>query len=141
MFVPFTALITASNTTLAFTQPYNSNQNLVLTITEYNKIPYIVMLSNCLSLGVKENAANTEFFVESPFKEELNFNYKNSPANMVLEVLDLQGKLVAHSVFETVNQQEGNLKMNVSNLSQGIYLLKISDNAGAVLKTIKVLKE
>jgi hypothetical protein len=70
----------------------------------------------------------------------LNFNYKNvSATNLILQVMDLQGKIVAQSTFDDV-LSEGNLKMNTGALSSGVYLLKISSPA-SLLKTIKVVKD
>jgi gingipain R len=135
-----TALITGSNTSIVLTQTYSANQNLLLTITEYNKIPYTATLTTCITTDIKGNENVSEFFVESPVKDELNFNYKNVDAtNLTLQVMDMQGKLVAQSTFDDV-LSEGNLKMNTGGLSSGVYLLKISSPT-SLLKTIKVVKD
>jgi gingipain R len=135
-----TSLITGSNTSIVLTQTYSANQNLLLTITEYNKIPYTATLTSCIATDIKANENVSEFFVESPVKDELNFNYKNvSATNLILQVMDLQGKIVAQSTFDDV-LSEGNLKMNTGALSSGVYLLKISSPA-SLLKTIKVVKD
>jgi gingipain R len=135
-----TSLITGSNTSIVLTQTYIANQNLLLTITEYNKIPYTATLTSCIATDIKANENVSEFFVESPVKDELNFNYKNvSATNLILQVMDLQGKIVAQSTFDDV-LSEGNLKMNTGALSSGVYLLKISSPA-SLLKTIKVVKD
>lgn len=135
-----TALVTGSNTSIVLTQTYSTSQNLLLTITEYNKIPYTATLTTCITTDIKGNENVSEFFVESPIKEELNFNYKNVDAtNLTLHVMDLQGKIVAQSTFDDV-LSAGNLKMNTSALSSGVYLLKISSPT-SLLKTIKVVKD
>lgn len=135
-----TSLITSANTNIALTQTFSASQNLVLTITEYNKIPYTATLTTCLATGIKDLANGSEFFVESPVKDELNFNYKNVNAtNLTLQVMDMQGKIVAQSTFDDISS-EGNLKMNTGALSAGVYLLKVSSPT-SLLKTIKVVKE
>ncbi len=134
------ALITSANTNIALTQTFSTTQNLMLTITGYNMIPYTATVSNCVATGIKALTNNAEFFVESPVKEELNFNYKNVDATaLTLQVMDMQGKIVTQSTFDNISN-EGNLKMNTENLSSGVYLLKVSSTA-SVLKTIKVVKE
>ncbi|MBL7921384.1 MAG: T9SS type A sorting domain-containing protein [Bacteroidia bacterium] len=135
------ANITGTNTSIALTQTYSTSQNLLLTITGYNKLPYTATLTNCLTTGIKEVANTSEFFVEFPVKNELNFNYKNAGVNVLtLHVMDLQGKTVASTVFDNISQTQGNLKMNLEGVASGVYLLKVSSTA-SVLKTIKVVKE
>jgi gingipain R len=135
-----TALINSANTNIVLTQTFSASSNLVLTITEYNKIPYTATLTTCLPTGIKDLANGSEFFVESPVKDELNFNYKNVNAtNLTLQVMDMQGKIVAQSTFDDISS-EGNLKMNTGALSSGVYLLKVSSPT-SILKTIKVVKE
>ncbi|MEO6305693.1 MAG: C25 family cysteine peptidase, partial [Bacteroidia bacterium] len=135
-----TALITSGNTNVVFTQTYTTSQNLLLTITEYNKLPYIATIPVCMATGLNETVLASEFFVESPVKDELNFNYKNNIFNaLTLQVMDMQGKLVASSNFDNLSEKEGNLKMNMSALAAGVYLLKVS-NSTTLLKTIKVAK-
>lgn len=136
-----TALISSGNTNIALTQTYSTSQNLLLTITGYNKIPYTATLTNCLATGIKDVANASEFYVESPVKNELNFNYKNVGVNaLVLQIVDMQGKVVANSTFDNISETEGSLKMNTDNLSSGVYLLKVI-NSASVLKAIKVVKE
>lgn len=136
-----TAAITGANTSIALTQTFSASQNLLLTITGYNKLPYTATLSNCLTTGIKDVANTSEFFVESPVKDELNFNYKNAGVNVLtLQVIDMQGKVVVNSSFDNISETEGSLKMNTSGLAAGVYLLKVSSPA-SVLKTIKVVKE
>ncbi len=133
--------ITGANTSIALTQIYSTNQNLLLTITGYNKLPYTATLTNCMATGIKTNANSSEFFVESPVKNELNFNYKNAGVNtLTLQVMDLQGKIVTTSTFDNIPETEGNLKMNTEGLASGVYLLKVN-SAASVLKTIKIVKE
>ncbi|MBA2612697.1 MAG: T9SS type A sorting domain-containing protein [Bacteroidetes bacterium] len=134
------SLITSANTNIALTQTFSTSQSLLLTITEYNKLPYIVTLPVCLATGINELATASEFFVESPVGNTLNFNYKNVEAKeLTLEVIDMQGKLVISSTFDNISS-EGNLKMNTEALSSGVYLLKVS-GSNSVLKTIKIVKE
>lgn len=136
-----TALVTSANTNIALTQTYSASQNLLLTVTGYNKLPYTATLTNCFATGIKDVANATGFFVESPIKDELNFNYKNAGVNaLTLQVMDMQGKIVANAVFDNISEAEGNLKMNMGSLAAGVYLLKVN-SSNSVLKTIKVVKE
>jgi len=136
-----TALITGTNTNIALTQTYSASQNLLLTITGYNKLPYTASLASCLTTGIKDVANVSEFFVESPVKNELNFNYKNAGVNaLTLQVMDLQGKIVSNSTFDNISETGGTLKMNTEGLASGVYILKVV-NSVSVLKTIKVIKE
>ncbi len=136
-----TALITSANTNIALTQTYSASQNLLLTITGYNKLPYTATLASCLATGIKDVTNSSEFFVESPVKNELNFNYKNAGVKALsLQIMDLQGKIVTSATFDNISETEGNLKINTAGLAAGVYLLKVNSST-SVLKTIKVVKE
>ena len=68
----------------------------------------------------------------------LDFN-KNVSGNVKIEVFDMKGMLVyTETVLTTV--KENSLKLNFSEYSQGIYLLKFSDSSNKNPQTIKIFK-
>ena len=136
------APIISANTNVVLTQTYSASQNLILTITDYNKIPYTATLTNCIITDTKkENVDFANFSIESPIKDELTVNYKNVTANeLTLVIFDLQGKLMMQSKYTISKDSEGTLKMDMSNLVYGVYLLKINDNNNVNLKVVKAIK-
>ncbi len=71
----------------------------------------------------------------NPAKEELNIDGL-SMANCKAEMYDILGNLIKSDILQT-----GLQKINLSNTSKGLYLVKVKDPKGNPLKTIKLIVE
>lgn len=69
----------------------------------------------------------------------VNLNQTKIKGNVKVDIFDLSGKNV---VSKKLSVKDGNLneKIDMSNLSQGAYLVSVYDNSGKVISTKKVLK-
>ena len=105
---------------------------------------YIGKTDVCAITGIVEyNTVNGSFSLEevypNPIKEDLNLNLSSSKFQQVnLEILSLDGKIVLDKTFD-VNEGNNKLNTKVSKLSEGAYLLKISNNVNDIL-TKKIIK-
>ena len=81
------------------------------------------------TLGIDKNYVPKLLIYPNPTKDILNIENLNVE-NKKYSVFDLNGRLVTKGIIE-------NLKINVSELSKGIYIIKIAEN----LKEIKFKKE
>ena len=72
-------------------------------------------------------------FFPNPFQESIQFQFQNDVNNLQISIFDVLGKLV---VVKEVTQQ--NPTLSVTNLSQGIYILKIDQNEKS--RSFKMIK-
>lgn len=86
-------------------------------------------------LGINENMLASEFTIyPNPSKEYITIT-SNELAYSSIQIFDLNGRLINSSEFESTNQKS----IDISNLSNGIYLMKIISNKG--IFTQKIIKE
>ena len=76
----------------------------------------------------------------NPFTNELNIETLNTEnAICTIQVVDISGRILINQT-EAVTKGLGTIKLsNTSNLSAGIYMVKISNNG--IVKTIKIVKQ
>lgn len=69
----------------------------------------------------------------------VNLNQTKLKGNVKVDIFDFSGKNV---LSQKLSVKDGNLneRMELTNLSQGAYLVSISDNSGKVISTKKILK-
>jgi len=69
----------------------------------------------------------------------VNLNQTKLKGNVKVDIFDLSGKNV---LSQKLSVKDGNLneRMELTNLSQGAYLVSVSDNSGKVITTKKILK-
>jgi len=68
-----------------------------------------------------------------PAKNELYISSINSSLSNKVEMFNLSGKLLMQKSFDSGNE---NIAFNISNLHAGVYLLKLSNNAGTTTHQI-----
>ncbi|MCE3225615.1 MAG: hypothetical protein K0S32_166 [Bacteroidetes bacterium] len=135
-----TAVVTASNTTVAFTQTYNLSQGLDLTITGSNMKPYTSSILICGPTSVTKADKNATVSIESMIRDEFIIGYTNfESAKMNVFVYDLTGRIVASYSAET--SASGEVRFNASQLSSSVYIVSIKDENNKDLKTVKVVKQ
>ncbi|MDX2173277.1 MAG: C25 family cysteine peptidase [Bacteroidota bacterium] len=134
-------LLTNSVTNIALTQTFSTSQNLVLTITEFNKIPYTNTLAICVTATVTgiPNQNNTFQFTNNTIVEkDLIIHYNRSNLEMLTyQLFDLQGRLILQQSEENIKNEK---RINLENLNTGLYILSIIDQNNLVLKTSKIIK-
>ena len=92
---------------------------------------FLIGLHTEQSLGTPNfNDSNTLIMYPNPVKDVLNFQSNNFTTIKAVKIYDLQGKLILESANETIN---------VSHITNGLYLAKISTEEGEVTK--KFIKE
>ncbi len=92
------------------------------------------------SLSASISTANNEQPVvfPSPFSDELNIQLKNSTGEIQVALFDIKGRKVYSE--QQVLLGKGEIKVNTLNLSNEIYLLRITNRAGENILTEKILK-
>lgn len=136
-----TSQVTSGNTNIALTQTFNPSQNVQLTITQYNKTPYIVSLPACGPTGIASQINAENISVESLFKDELNIRYTDfAESNITVSLTDMQGRVVASQNFD-IASPTGNVKIENLQLAPAVYIATISNSAGKAIKITKVVKQ
>lgn len=114
----------------------NPNQNVDVVVTGYNKIPYIQSVPVCITTSLQEQHASNLIQIETLFADQLHIQLVQSDIeNLSVQILDLQGKIIKH---HSVNQSLETI--NTSDLSKGIYLIKVLKNQ-EVIKVTKAVKQ
>jgi gingipain R len=135
-----TAAVTSANTTITFTQPYNSSQSLDLTITGHNKKPFMSSILVCGPTGVSKGDKAVSISVETMMKDELVINYSELDSkNISVQIFDMTGRLIQSHVAETSTQ--GQARFTTAGLPSSVYLVSIKDENNKQLKTVKVVKQ
>ncbi|MCK4662154.1 MAG: T9SS type A sorting domain-containing protein [Bacteroidales bacterium] len=92
-----------------------------------------------IGTGINEVNFNNQFIsiFPNPANEIINIEIKSQKIKSFdAEMYDIQGKLVF------MKQYKSNLiNIDISDLSKGIYLLKLKDETGNIIKTKKIVKE
>ena len=126
-----TNLLVVGETNQSFTPTTNGNYAVEITSGS------CVEKSECItidSLGVEEFNDNEILLYPNPVKTNLTVESPSVSEEMILEIYDLNGKLVLH---ETSAKKK--TKLNLSALANGVYFLKV--NANNKHKTSKIIKE
>lgn len=100
----------------------------------------------------KKIKQNAELFDETTLKNDNNVNFYPNPTkdnisvsftsqnaeNIVLKLEDLMGKQIVEKVINT-SEGANNYTLNLSALTNGLYILKIEDNKGKIIKNGKIV--
>jgi hypothetical protein len=102
-----------------------------------DSIPDPPFYNNCFDpVGIQEQTKNSDTFLAypNPAHDMVHVELHPDVKNLVLDLMDLTGKrLQRHTV------QNQSLSLNVENLAEGIYILKLSgDNIKATYRKLKV---
>lgn len=97
---------------------------------------YNSTLNQCLTTNIKEQKNQTAFTLSpNPTNGVLNINWNSKANDFKIEVIDALGKLLILENHKGINQTS----INVSDLSSGIYFVKIT--SGENTSTKKFIKE
>jgi len=128
---------------VAFAYTNNAMPNLMnkdsLTACPFNtetwnydiEIKSVVITSNIAVPGLQNKFPVKVYPV--PAKNELYISSINSSLSNKVEMFNLSGKLLMQKSFDSGNE---NIAFNISNLHAGVYLLKLSNNAGTTTHQI-----
>lgn len=135
-------LLTNSVTNIALTQTFSTSQNLVLTITEFNKIPYTNTLAICVATtvtGIQNQNDPFQFTCNTIVEKNLTIHYNNLNSGVLTyQLYDLQGRLILKQSKENIQNEQ---KINLENLNTGLYILSIIDQNNLILRTTKIIKQ
>jgi len=113
-----------------FTDTFTLNEDITLTSQEYQPDVFAIKFSP-VTLG-NSDVVNTESMVyPNPVKDVLTINCKSYPLQQVL-IIDITGKTVKDIKVDNSNLTS----VNVSNLSAGVYLVKLVGNNATSIKKI-----
>lgn len=134
-----TSLLNGGVTTIAFTSTFNPSIPLLLTVTEFNKVPLTGTIGVCLQTDVNKIAyQDLNIYAETFFTNEIRIFYSGTESGLKVEIMDMQGRKVIGG--EMINSRESVTRLNTSSVSTGLYLLKISNANGEMIKTQKLIK-
>ena len=106
--------------------------NVAYSDANWNNIDAGVMFSTDCSLGVEDKAVLNFRVYPNPFNDELNINSKTEGT---VQVYNLIGKEVFSRRVHSLNT-----KLDLSNLSSGLYVIKLESDEGAIY-TQKLVKQ
>lgn len=133
-----TASVTAAQTTVLFTQPFNSSQSIDVVVTEYNKVPYVQNVPVCVTTGLTETTASADILIDAVCKESLTvrFSGNTSGNEAMVSVYDLQGKIIHSQLVPAGGVQQ----IASSDWAPSVYVVKMTVN-NEVVKVGKVVKQ
>ena len=85
---------------------------------------------NVTTVGINSWLENSVNLYPNPAKEYVDIRVDGDLNVTMMEVYDVYGKLI-----NTVNVVENPTRINVSNLANGMYFVRVTTEAGAVTKT------
>ncbi|MCX6352374.1 MAG: T9SS type A sorting domain-containing protein [Bacteroidetes bacterium] len=142
-FLGFGSLVTTTtNETWEYMQPGTATPILLITKTTTkgitgtsttNTVAYTI--ANITSIKALENASPVFSIYPNPAKTELNINLSKPAIIASIQIINMLGQVM---LSETVNADGNNLKLNISNLPKGIYLLKLSTNGSNATQRLVV---
>jgi type IX secretion system substrate protein len=92
--------------------------------------------NGCAVAGIEQyNTNNNVSVYPNPAKDVLNVECLMLNANSTLVITDMMGNTIYHSIFTTQHST-----INVAGLSEGVYNLSITTNAGEVNKRVVIVR-
>ena len=112
--------------------PYFESGNIIISSLKYSSPDYVpgFYLVKSSILSVDDNSLSNFSLYPNPSINSVELNSTNTPISEI-SLYDLSGKLLLSKKYNS----EINIDLNISNLSAGIYLLKINNK-----KSIKLIK-
>jgi len=104
--------------------PYFASGNLIITTLKYSNPNYVpgFYLVRPSTLSVEDNSLSYFNLFPNPSTNYVEINSLETPISRI-QIFDISGKLI----FANNYSSEINIKLNISSLTNGIYLLKIND--------------
>jgi gingipain R len=130
--------ITGSNQMITLTNTFSASQDLLLTVTGFNKIPYTSTVTSCLMTEISELHSYNLVTVNTVFSEELTLNYSTVHNGLLIELTDIQGKKIKTLYAEARAERTD---IATGDLAHGVYILKITDTANHTVKVCKVIRQ
>ncbi|MBL7917761.1 MAG: T9SS type A sorting domain-containing protein, partial [Bacteroidia bacterium] len=132
--------LTGATTNIALTNTFSLVQDVILTVTEFNKIPKIDTIPVCITTSVKKLASSENFYIKNPVQNnQLEIFYKNIiPGEADVKIFNLQGKMVLNTnIYVSAN---GRNAINLDQLESSVYLVQIT-GANNQRNNFKIIKE
>ncbi len=129
-----------TTTSIALTNTFSVSQDVILTITEFNKIPVIDTIPVCITTSVKKQSNIENFYIKNPVQNnQLELFYKNvTPGEITIKIFNLQGKLVFNSpIYINTN---GSSVLDIENLEPSVYMVQVV-NSSNHKTNFKIVKE
>ncbi len=91
-----------------------------------------IFVNDLIYSGIYESVSGVHVF-PNPATEKITISLRSKGRNMQLFLFDMMGKQVIHLSLDS-NEET----IDVSNLSYGVYLMQLSENAGTIMKKVIV---
>jgi gingipain R len=131
--------VSSSLTSVSLTQTFSPSQPLLITVTEFNKIPYTSTIGICTgtptSIGPSGISSNITY--NSSVTDELHIVF-NSESVKAIKIHDMQGKLIGNYTISSESEKE--FRLDMSRLSPGVYLLSVYNENDRLLLRNKIVK-
>jgi len=116
------------------TETNGTMQSYTLSNVRYLSFANLTVTNNSLLDTLDSNGIK---LYPSPASEELNINYRATNSGTVqIRIINLQGQIVLSQTHENA-QGENNVKLNISELSAGLYLVSNGKESRSFIKYIK----
>ena len=93
-----------------------------------------VPIANNLELSIKSGDTSMFSVYPNPASNALNIRLLNSEIDAKAELFTITGQRIKNTALTQLRNQ-----LNTSDLSDGLYILRISDRDGRVLKTDRII--
>ena len=134
---------TASTKDAAHTYTANGNYSVKLIANHIYGKDSVVKTINVIATSIKENASSFNSYViyPNPTSNLVNIDFELAQANTVeVNIMDLTGKVVATVPAERFSAGANSVKIETSNLSEGVYFVRMSSPESSVSSRLVILK-
>ncbi|MCX8080802.1 MAG: C25 family cysteine peptidase [Bacteroidia bacterium] len=129
-------LVTSLNTSIAITQTFSISQPILITVTEYNKLPYQATLTICTGTTTElpHYSENKYVTYNTLVKDELKIQSFELIESLI--ITDLSGKMILKA--EKINTHD--FSMDLRELNENVYLLTVitsqNTHKGKIIKKL-----
>ncbi len=122
-----------------FVNPLVNNNGPVLALLTVQLDGTAVLLTNTIGIDESAVVASTFNIFPNPAKDNLNISFElKSKSSLMIEVLDITGRIVISNDLGTRNAGIYHEKINLDGLASGMYLMNIRTGKGVVGKKVFV---
>ena len=125
---------TGEGTSLTITNKAVASGDMASQAHGSSESPFLT--NSCVVTSTNDIISNKDMHIyPNPTENIINID-KSTQGNLLVELIDIYGKTL---MFQTYNTE--NIKIDISKYNTGLYLLRITDNKGNVVKIEKIVKK
>jgi|694.fasta_scaffold05876_2 PKD repeat protein len=134
---------TASTKDASHTYTANGSYSVKLIANHIYGKDSVVKTINVIATSIKENASSFNSYViyPNPTSNLVNIDFELAQANTVeVSIMDITGKVVATVPAERFSAGTNSVKIETSNLSEGVYFVRMSSPESSVSSRLVIMK-